>query len=331
MPLMGHYSYPGVMDEFLAHWSAVDAALVAGGGGAAGLVVRGGVNRPGFLALSGELRTKLALLEAKDVGERVAAREILLRREVLLDWMGTFYDTVRLWWEGRPEGALVVPLPNTGAALDKVLRAARGLLRLWERVDGGSAPAGMVLPLRVGAAPGLDRAGFTLLMQKLEDAREEQESAAFEVSALRVERDALEVRVRKVLGAYVRAVPALLAAEHPLLASVPRISPLPGHTPEPVAVQAEWLPEDQAGKISWAASEDAALDHYEVRWYPGETYDKKEERLAFSVDKEADRVALVRQGQFGLVGPGAEASFKVYVVLTTDNERGSAAVVVRSG
>ena len=331
MPLMGHYSFPGAMDEFLAHWSAVDAALVAAGGAASGLVVRGGVGRPGFLALSGELRAKLAVLEAKDVGERIAAREILLRREVLLGWMGTFYDTVRLWWEGRPEGALVVPLPNTGAALEKVLRAARAVARLWERVDAGSAPAGMALPLRVGAAPGLDRAGFLLLLQGLEDARETQEAAAFEVSALRVERDALEVQVRKVLGAYVRAVPALLAADHPLLGSVPRISPLPGHTPEPVAVQAVWVPEEQAGKISWEASDDAALDHYEVRWCPGETYDKKEERLALSVNKDADRMALVPQGRFGLVGPGAEASFKVYVVLTTDNERGSAAVVLRSG
>lgn len=328
MPLMGHYSFPGVMDEFLAHWSGVDAALVAGGG--AGLVVLGGMGRPGFLALSGELRAKLAVLEGKDIGERIAAREILLRREVLLRWMGVFNDTVRLWWEGLPEGALVTQLPNTGAALEKVLRAARGVALLWARVDGGSAPAGMSLPLRVGAgtAPGLDRAEFLLLLQGLEDARDAQETAAFEVSALRVERDALEVRVRKVLSAYVRAVPALLGEGHALLGSVPRISPLPGHTPEPVAVRAEWSAEDGAGKISWETSADAALDHYEIRWCPGDVYDKKEERLALSIHKDADRVALVRNG---LVVPGAESTFKVYVVLTTDNERGSAAMVVRSG
>ena len=66
---------------------------------------------------------------------------------------------------------------------------------------------------------------------------------------------------------------------------------------------------------------DRALARYELRGNPGDTYD----------DDDAVTIATHTPGDprefltgFGLTQPGTHASFKVYVILTTGNEAGSA-------
>lgn len=324
MPLHGHDSYSEVMDEFLAHWALVDDVLPPG----AELVVQGAVSRGVFAGMAAELRGKSVALHAQGVEQRVAARDVSLQRGALLEALGALNGTVRAWWAGLPEAELVPGLPVTGSALDRVLRLARQALRLWDRINAGPAPGGVVLPLLVGPAPGLDRAGFAALMAGVESAREGLEEAEFATEALRAERNALEVPVQRALGAYVRAVPVRLGGGHALLHSLPRLRPLPGHTPKPVPLHGEWSREDAAARLEWEASDDATLDHYQIRWCPGETYNKKEESVALTIPASGVRTALVRAG---LEVPGAVACYKVYVVLKTGNERGSASVLVRAG
>jgi hypothetical protein len=78
-------------------------------------------------------------------------------------------------------------------------------------------------------------------------------------------------------------------------------------------------------RVLYEALDDAALDHYELRGNPGRRYD------------EADAVTVARQTpaeagefftSFSLTQPGAQAAFKVYVVLKTGNEAGSKTMVV---
>ena len=111
---------------------------------------------------------------------------------------------------------------------------------------------------------------------------------------------------------------------HPAAQSLPRLYPAPGHTPEPVKLSGEWLGAE--ARLTWEASGEAGLAHYQIRWCPGEEYNKKEESVAGTVGRGAPRVFLTREG---LEGPGMTACYKVYVILETENERGSPAVTVR--
>ena len=327
-----HDSYPEVMDEYLAHWALVDGALGSGQEltvQAAGMP--GPVGRGEFLSLAGTLRAKAGEVDRKELEGRVAAGELELRRRELLEGLRVFSDTVRAWWAGRPEAKVVRPMPDTGAALDKVLGAVRWAGLLWERVDAGTGgvPPGVVLPLVAGPVPGLTRAGLAGRASAVVAARDAVEAADFAGAVLRSERDALEGAVRGVMSAYGRAVPVRLGSVHALAGSVPRMTPLPGSTPGAVSLTGTWDAAAGAARLEWSASDAGeALDFYQIRWCPGEDYNKKEERVALRVPADGDRVALVTRG---METDGSVAGYKVYVVTRTGNERGSGAVVVRRG
>lgn len=77
--------------------------------------------------------------------------------------------------------------------------------------------------------------------------------------------------------------------------------------------------------MTWDASADAELDHYELRYSPGIEYDTEAESVVAIVAKNAPREVQTLQG---LGTPGSTALFRVDVVLTTGNERGSKTVAI---
>ena len=143
--------------------------------------------------------------------------------------------------------------------------------------------------------------------------------------SLVIKQESTALSAVKTLLSYNRVIQALLAADHPLVASLPRLWPLPGHTPDPVRAAAEWVEERGLARISWSESKDAALDHYEVRGCPGEKYDRGEEELLGKVSAGGERVLETARL---LETPGAAGCFRVYVVLKTGNERASNPVAV---
>lgn len=78
-------------------------------------------------------------------------------------------------------------------------------------------------------------------------------------------------------------------------------------------------------KITWGASTEAELDHYEVWGAAGNDYNGDDESLLATIEPDAARELFTT---FALNTPGVVAGFKVYVVLSSGNERGSAAVYV---
>ncbi len=76
--------------------------------------------------------------------------------------------------------------------------------------------------------------------------------------------------------------------------------------------------------LSWTASSDPDLDHYEVRRSPSSPYNSNTEIMVASVSA----ATLTHSTDDGLTSPGTDMRFKVYVVLNTDNEAGSNAVEV---
>jgi len=312
-----------LLDGFGAAWELVDAALAGVPGGGA-LVVLDGVDRAGVAALRGELAARLEAVRAQELALRLAAGLGAALRGEVARRLQEFTAAARTWWGSAPEGAAVPLVTWRTAAVDKFLKPVREALRLWERLNAGAAPPGVVLPLTLGT-DGFARADLAGLQAELLGARDDGEAAEFLLTILRAERDATEARARAVLAAFLKAAPARLGAEHPAVVCAPRLYPLPGQTPEPVRASGHWGAESAEARLTWEASGEERLSHYEVRWCRGEHYDKKKERAAGRVEKEGPRVFLTR---LGLTKPGAAASFRVYVVLTSENERGSAPVTV---
>ena len=78
-------------------------------------------------------------------------------------------------------------------------------------------------------------------------------------------------------------------------------------------------------KVLWSESTDANLLHYEIRFCAGPNYSAENESVIGTVLPADPREFL---SDAGLTNPGSTASFKVYVVTTTGNEKGSNTVVV---
>jgi hypothetical protein len=138
------------------------------------------------------------------------------------------------------------------------------------------------------------------------------------------ERDDLYLLIRERLVNYRIAVEGRFTAEHPLILSIPRLVPLPGHTPDPVVLSGAWNDGSEQADLSWTASADPDLAGYSVRRSGSDPYNSNTEQVVQSVGPGV----LALSTTDGLGSPGATMRFKVYVVLDTGNEAGSNAVEI---
>lgn len=67
----------------------------------------------------------------------------------------------------------------------------------------------------------------------------------------RAERNALQDDIYPILKQYRRVVPSLFPPNSVFAVTLPRLTPLPGHTPAPVEASAAWDAERGRAKIAW--------------------------------------------------------------------------------
>ena len=128
-----------------------------------------------------------------------------------------------------------------------------------------------------------------------------------------------------MLKNYRLALPTMFAQGHALAQSLPRLSPLPGATPQPVTLAGQWLAASSQAQLTWTASNDPNLLEYEVRFCSGADYTSDDETVIANIPAASPRELLT---DTGLTASGLVASFKVYVRLTSGNERGSNTVQI---
>jgi hypothetical protein len=119
---------------------------------------------------------------------------------------------------------------------------------------------------------------------------------------------------------YRDAVPPKLMNFPELISSLPRLTPLPGHTPEAVNASSVFEAPNKARTV-YDESTDPALHSYQLRGSAGEDYDHENSVVLATNAPGAPREFVTT---FGLNQPGAKIALKVYVLLTTGNEAGSA-------
>ena len=137
-------------------------------------------------------------------------------------------------------------------------------------------------------------------------------------------RNALMEPMRERLKQYQQIVPGQVADDAALIASLPRLTPPPGNTPDGAGATGVWDGAISKAKFTWAAVTDAKVVHISVRMTPGAQYHADDEVTITDLPKTATSF----ETDEGLSVPGAIANFKIYTVASTGNENGGKAIEI---
>ncbi|MES2657315.1 MAG: hypothetical protein V4689_01795 [Verrucomicrobiota bacterium] len=312
--ISGPTSYRPTLNEFLHHWEVANGEPGAG----TGLVTRDGKVRADLVVLRAALQVAgekvQEMLAEKDYGRAVLEEG----KRVALGHAQELGRRLRgILPQDSPFLQAVPALPALTAGEEKMVRPLRDLVNLWARVEA----AGHVFEL----GNELTRLDFKAEVAAVVGHYEAQAVAVLDLKLARVRRNQLQVEARAILSAYRPAVEAFFALESPLVLTIPLLYPPAGHTPEAVTATVTYDAAAEVAVITFTESGDEDLDHYQVRGVPGPEYVGDDEVVVATIPKEAARE--VRTG-YSLPAGGSQASFKVFVVLTTGNEAGSKPVTV---
>ncbi len=254
-------------------------------------------------------------------------------RELVTELIGAFNRKVRgaLAHTTFPNSLPDKPSNNDG--MGRIIAAADDLVQIWTSVNGLAAGplftppltvavtvAGSATPVPLPLADGLVR------VNGLKTAAGDIAAAENGLAAMRAHRDKIwEQEIRPLLLAYAAKVRGDFPEGNAFVVSLPRIYPAPGSTPDPVSATGAWNAATSEADYTWSASTDPDLERYVVRQSPGATYDAD---AATTLGSVLPGEALAFSTNAGLGSTGDVSSVKIYVVLTTGNERGSNTVTV---
>jgi len=319
MPINGPSSYIPTTNEFLAHWDAANLALGAGGP----LLLPGGITRANLLTQRDALQTKQSEIEGQINNREIARADLQTKKEDLHLRGGQFNDKVRalLGTTAYAKALPVLPTPTDGQG--NFVPPLDDISTLWTKLNAAVGLPGFTPPLLL--LGGFAVADFNTALAALKAQFSTASTEEVLVTLKLAERNAIQDVIYPLLKAYRQVLPTYFAANSPLVASLPKLTPEPGSTPDAVLANGVWNAPTSQGKLTWDASTAADLAEYEVRWSPGTTYDSAIEIVLGTIAPAAPREFFTTQG---LATAGAQSVFKVYVKTTTGNERGSNTVKI---
>jgi len=316
MPISGPTSYVSTTEAFLTHWAACDTSLGAGNE----IVVSGNVNRAGLQTLLNNLSTKRTEVQADLTDEEIAREDVELQKAALHLRINQFNERVRGVLSGTKWERALPLVPTISEAQSKFTDPLEKAATLWLRLNADPAtPAPLVLQ------GGYTRAQFAADIAALKTAYTTWNAAVTNAKISLEERNDIQDLIYAVLKDYRSAMPSYFTKGHALIDSLPDLTPKPGSTPAGVTINVVWDPVLLMARITWSLSSAADLYQYEIRFCAGPNYDTDTENVIGNVSPSAPREFL---SDAGLAAAGNVASFKVYVITNTLNEKGSNAVSV---
>ena len=324
MPLTTNGSYITVADEVLAHWAEALLLLPP----TKPLIVRlkkndTGVTRANLVTLRGTLESQQNAVQPCRADYFIARGNIYNRKAALLEQFNDFVTLFDAYYQGTDFYELRPYAPMLAAGKDAFCTPMGEAMILWEKLNEGPAPAGITLPLVLG--DGTEQGAFASGISALAFAYGAEQPLSFALKYARARRNGTQNRVHQVLVNYREAAEGRLREFPELLETLPRITPLPGHTPEKVNASSIFEAPDKS-KIVHDESTDAMIERYELRGCMGSDWDEED---AVSIASHLPNQLREFITTFGLNQPGAQVTFKVYVILTTGNEAGSAPMSVQ--
>lgn len=326
MPISGASSYGPTLNQFLPHWEQVNTSLGAGGP----LLLRNPnsptpptLNRADLVTMRANLVLKHTDITDQINNVQLAAATLKMMKEALLLRGNQFNEAVRSGLAGTAYAEALPLLPSVSDGEEVFIEPMDDIATLWPKVNAAAGIPGFTPPLLLlGGYPVADFVtALGLLKTQYETVGKEDFLVSFKIK----ERNKMQELIYPVLKAYRLAVPTKFAANDPLMLTLPKLTPDPGSTPDPVLANGTWNAPTTQGKLTWDESTAPDLDEYEVRWSPGATYDSSLEVVLANIAKTAPREYFTTQG---LLAIGDVSNFKIYVTTTTGNERGSNTVKI---
>lgn len=316
MPITGPSSYVPTTEEFEQHWATANATLGVGNE----IVLPDGTDLAGLTAKKDALVAKRADLQAERNVKEVHRGDIELKKEALLNWLVEFNKKVRAFFPKSKWLGALPEVPSITEAQSKITDELDNGNALWQMINADPATASPMILIN-----NYDQATFDADIVALKAAYTAWNGARVTVKVTRGERDTLQAEIKAILLSYRKVLPTFFPKDHTMVQSMPRLTPLPGSTPDAVVATGEWDDTTMQSKITWTESTDPNLLEYEIRYVTGPDYSTEDEAVSGSVLPGGNLEFFTVDG---LNGPGTAASYKVYVKLNTGNEKGSNAVSV---
>ncbi len=265
MAITGPASYLPTTEAFLDHWLAVNDALDP-----ATLTVPGEpletappITLAALQTLFDELEASHATVQGHVLSDDLARDDVSTAKQALLVRHNQFNEKVRGLLPGTKWERVLPLVPSIGDVRSKFLDPMVQAAGLWLKIHtaGVLQPAGTLLVLLNGYTQAMFAADIEALRLKAKTAGQ----AELALRLAREERNDLQEEIHPILKQYRVLMPTFVAEGHALAVTLPLLTPLPGHTPEPVAAAGSWDAAAGAGIVTWPASTEADLDHYEVR------------------------------------------------------------------
>jgi len=319
MPLLGPNSYLPTTREFVNHWQAANVQLAALS--RPPIVLKGGVTQALLAQKVGELEGRIDGVSVCVQQEQLARAERDTLRSDSREFLRRFRVGVQ-YQLGGSKYATALPALLPADAKESDFRAAMTrALALWQEINGlgEDEVAGFTPPLVLGDGTTLAQATEQVGYAEATFAR--VESTRTQSDLARVERDQLCIgTIKPVLKLYRTAILNAFGVDHPIVASVPLLSPAPGSTPNAPVVVAHYDTQTNEAVLTWEAVPNAA--HYSVRAAPGPSYRATEEGVLATLSADTTTYRT-RQG---LVTSGSALLVKVYTETATGNEKGCRAL-----
>ena len=150
-------------------------------------------------------------------------------------------------------------------------------------------------------------------------------AAANGLGLARGKRTETEVKIHAILKAYRQRIPSEFAAGSAILETLPRLSPLPGHTPPAPVLSGTLDPATDQAVLAWGPSADPAVTTFQLRASVGPDYEAEDDVI---IDDFPAAGPHTWTGSFGLDLPGTAATFKLYALTAEGNEKGSNSVTL---
>jgi hypothetical protein len=320
MPLSDIGSYVVVGQEFEAHWTDVDADRVANT--LPVLSLPDGFSLAVFSADLAAVQASITGIEDLDNALGLAANGRNTSRKSVRDAIINFGETVDFKLKGSGYPGNSPKTPQEGASEQKLLKAADDVESLWTRIDADSSVPNFTPPLVLRG--GITLASFAADLVTLRDRFKAVTNAESDLKLARTQRDMLLAPFRDRMIEYRQAMQVEYGVGHAFTTTLPDVTASPGSTPDAVTLSGAWEPVGLEALLTWSASSNSNLQHYEVRVSPGATYDSGNSSVAGQVLAGTEEFRTTQE----LANPGDVASFKVFVVLSTGNQAGSETVVI---
>lgn len=310
------------MDDFIGHWEACNEVLgtqpfipaVPGKPGTTFVAFE--ALRASVLGAQTEVQAHLNTLET-------ARTSIHQQKQLLMVVLTDFLGVLDGYYQGTSFYGARPVMPNLGDGQDRFTKQMIDAMTLWEDINAAPAPAGVTLPVEL--ASGMSQGAFASTISQLQFSYLAAAKADRRLKTVRTARSLIEDDACAVMKAYRAAAPQKLSQHPALAATIPRLTPEPGHTPDAVQASATYVA-PSTSHVVHSASADADLDYYELEGTNGEEWNEEDAvNLGRHNAAEANEFTVA----FGLTQPDTAVALKVYVVLKTGRRAGSAVIVVR--